>query len=127
MNIIKVCAFCFVAIILILIVKENNKAVAVIISLIASISILLYVVANIESVFNMLENLSNKSQVESKYLFLVLKVAGIAYLVEFGKNVCSDSGETALGTKLELAGKIAIVTLTMPVLSEILDVIVNLI
>jgi len=127
MNIVKVCAFCLIAVILILIVKEQNKSIGMLISLVASITVLLYVVTNVQDIFEILETLSNKAQVESKYLILVLKVAGISYLVEFGKNVCSDSGESALGTKLELAGKVTIVTLTIPILSEVLQVIVNLV
>jgi len=127
MNIVKLCTFCLIAIVLILIVKEHNKSIAILISLVASIAVLITVVANIEPIVVILEDLSGKAQVESKYLLLILKVAGISYLVEFGKNVCCDSGESALGTKLELAGKVAIVTLTIPILSEILEIIINLI
>lgn len=127
MNIVKVCAFCMIAVILILTVKEHNKSIAVLLSLVASIGVLLYVIANMQSVFDILETLVNKSKVESKYLLLILKVAGISYLVEFGKNVCCDSGESALGTKLELAGKLTIVTLTIPILSEMLEIVINLI
>lgn len=127
MNIVKVCAFCFIAVILILIVKEHNKSIGMLISIVASVTVLIYVVMNVQPIFEILETLSSKSKVESKYLMLVLKVAGISYLVEFGKNVCLDSGENALGTKLELAGKVTIVTLTIPILSEILQLIVNLV
>ena len=127
MNILKVCIFCFTAVILILTLKEHNKSIAALISIVAGIGIMIYVLSQMVGIFEILENLSSKAHVETKYLSLILKVAGISYLVEFGKNVCVDSGECALGTKLELAGKVMIVTLTIPILREILELIINLV
>ncbi len=126
MNIIKVCAFCITAVILIVIVREQNKSIACLISIIASVVIMIYVVSNIDGIFNVLDKLSAISKTESKYLTLILKVSGIVYLVEFCKNLCIDAKESAIGTKLEMAGKVMIVTLTLPILSQILEQIVGL-
>ena len=126
MNIIKVCAFCITAVILIVIVREQNKSIACLISIIASVVIMIYVVSNIDGIFNVLDKLSAISKTESKYLTLILKVSGIVYLVEFVKNLCIDAKESAIGTKLEMAGKVMIVTLTLPILSQILEQIVGL-
>ena len=87
---------------------------------------MIYVVSNIDGIFNVLDKLSAISKTESKYLTLILKVSGIVYLVEFGKNLCIDAKESAIGTKLEMAGKVMIVTLTLPILSQILEQIVGL-
>lgn len=126
MNIIKICTFCFIALFLILVVKENNKSIAMFISIVAGTGLLIYSILNTEGIIKTLQNLSSGANVEAKYLSLVLKIAGITYLVEFGKNICVDSGELSLGTKLELAGKIMIVTLTIPILNEILSKITGL-
>lgn len=87
---------------------------------------MIYVVSNIDGIFNILDNLTSISKVESKYLSLILKISGITYLIEFGKNLCIDASESALGTKLEMAGKVMVVTLTLPILTEILEQIVGL-
>ena len=126
MNIIKVCAFCITAVILIVIVREQNKSIACLISIIASVVIMIYVVSNIDGIFNVLDKLSAISKTESKYLTLILKVSGIVYLVEFGKNLCIDAKESAIGTTLEMAGQLMIATLTLPILSQILEQIVGL-
>lgn len=125
MNIIKVCAFCLTAVILILVLKEQNKVVATMISIAAGVILMLYIVTNIDAVEELLNNISAISKVESKYLSLVLKISGITYLIEFSKNLCTDAGESALGTKLEMAGKVMIVTLTLPVLTEVISQIVG--
>lgn len=125
MDIVKVCAFCITAVILVTILKEQNKAVATMISIVAGVIVMLYVVSNIDGIFSALNNIAGVSSVESKYFALILKISGITYLIEFGKNLCMDTGETALGTKLEMAGKVMIVTLTLPILTEILNQIVG--
>lgn len=126
MNIVKVCVFCIIAVILITIVREQNKSIASMISIISGIIVMIYVVSNIDGIFNILDNLTSISKVESKYLSLILKISGITYLIEFGKNLCIDASESALGTKLEMAGKVMVVTLTLPILTEILEQIVGL-
>lgn len=125
MNIIKVCAFCLTAVILILVLKEQNKVVATMISIAAGVILMIYIVTNIDAVEELLNNISAISKVESKYLSLVLKISGITYLIEFSKNLCADAGESAIGTKLEMAGKVMIVTLTLPVLTEVISQIVG--
>lgn len=125
MNIIKVCAFCLTAIILILILKEQNKVAATMVSITAGIILMIYIVTNLSGITEVLESISKISKVESKYLSLVLKIAGITYLIEFSKNLCADAGESAIGTKLEMAGKVMIVTLALPVLTEVISQIVS--
>lgn len=125
MDIVKVCAFCITAVILVTILKEQNKVVATMISIVAGVIVMLYVVSNIDGIFSALNNIAGVSSVESKYFALILKISGITYLIEFGKNLCMDAGENALGTKLEMAGKVMIVTLTLPILTEILNQIVG--
>lgn len=126
MNILKVCAFVLTALFLTIALKENNKDIAPFISIIAGIVVLIYIFPNISEIFKMLNNLTYTSNIEGKYLSLILKLAGITYLVEFGKNICCDLGDNSLGAKLELAGKVVIVTFTLPILSEILEMIICL-
>lgn len=58
---------------------------------------------------------------------MILKVVGIAYIVELTKDICIDAGEKALGTKVEMAGKIMIVAMTLPVITSVVEVINKLI
>lgn len=127
MDVIKVCAFCITAVILCALVKENNKNIALLLSIFSGCMILVYALVNIGSIVDMLNSLIEQSGINASYLTLILKVTGIVYLIEFGKNVCIDAGETALGTKLELAGKVVIVTLTIPVITTLLEQITKLI
>ena len=75
----------------------------------------------------MLMNLSNKANINKEFIVILLKITGIAYLSEFGANVCRDSGETAIASKVELAGKILIIGLSIPILVTLMETLLGLI
>ena len=60
------------------------------------------------------------------YFNIVLKVIGIAYLAEFGAQLCRDANQSALAVKIEFAAKIAILLLATPVISAIVQSVLRL-
>lgn len=60
------------------------------------------------------------------YLNTVLRIVAIAYIAQFGAQICRDAGESAIGGKIELAGKIMIMFLAVPMLLVILDSVLQL-
>lgn len=127
MEITKVVFFAIFATILIVILKEERKEFALIISIIAGVLILIFSVNKINPIISMLYNLAQKSGINSDFLIIILKVTAMAYLVEFGKNICIDAGAMGVGTKLEIAGKILIVSISLPVFSSLISLITELI
>jgi Stage III sporulation protein AC/AD protein family. len=70
--------------------------------------------------------LAHGAQVRPAYVSLVLKAVGVAYLTSIGAELARDAGEEAIGAVVELAGKVAILLLALPVVAAILDVLVRL-
>ena len=60
------------------------------------------------------------------YLDTVLRVIGVAYLAAFGGQVCRDAGEGALAAKVELAGKVLILAMSVPLMFALLDLILRI-
>ena len=75
----------------------------------------------------MLYDLVEKSGINSSFLVIILKVTGIAYLGELGKNICTDAGQSAIATKLEIAGKILIVSISLPIFTSLISVVTELV
>ena len=48
-------------------------------------------------------------------------------MVEFGKNICKDAGENAIANKIEIAGKVVIISLSIPVVNSLVEIVSNLI
>lgn len=127
MNIFKIVGFAIVSVLLIIILKEEKKEFAFLLVIISSVLIILFGLNEMSKIIDLLENLAEKSGISKDYLIIILKITGIAYVVEFGKNICIDSGQTAIASKLEMVGKVIIISLSIPVITSLLSVISGLV
>ena len=48
------------------------------------------------------------------------------YIVEFGAQISRDAGEDAIASKIELAGKVIIMVLAIPIMLALLELIIKL-
>ena len=55
-----------------------------------------------------------------------IKMTGIAILTEFAVSICRDSGETAIASKIDLGGKIIIVSISIPIITALLEIILQI-
>ena len=127
MDIGKVVAIAFVGVIVVGIIKQQRAEFTTYVSIVVGAIILYMVLDELTPIVSMLSNLSSKMGVSSKFFIILLKITGIAYLSEFGANVCRDSGESAIASKVELAGKILIVGLSVPILTSLMETLIGLI
>ena len=126
MDIFKIIAFAIITLMLIIILEKTNKEYVVVLSIISAIIIFLLIIAKLEEIIFLLDNLVTNAGINKDYLKLLLKVTGIAYIVELAKNICVDAGSSSLATKIELAGKVSVVVLTIPVITNVIEVMVNI-
>ena len=96
------------------------------ISLIAGVLILFLVMDKLVGVINLIQSISNKASINSGFLELLLKITGIAFLAEFAVSICKDSGESAIASKIELGSKIIIISLSIPIISNLLEIILKI-
>ena len=67
--------------------------------------------------------LIGQSGVDESLFAGVLKIIGIGYVTEYASSLCNDYGVSSIGNKLQLAGKVAIFFMTMPILANLVGVI----
>lgn len=123
MDIFKILAFTLVALVVILIVEKNNKEIGILLVLVVSMCVFLSVFMSVKEIIIVLKKLADGAGINHAYLELLLKVTGIAYLVEIVKNVCMDAGNSALASKTELAGKVSIAILAIPLITNVVSLI----
>ena len=83
-------------------------------------------VANISGVINLMKDISSKANINSQFLGIILKITGIAILTEFAISICKDSGETAIANKIDIGGKAIIITISLPIISSLLETILKI-
>ena len=71
----------------------------------------------------MAENITQQAGIRAEYIKIMFKVIGISYLIQFGAELCRDCGENSLASKIELGGKAIILSLTLPVVYKIFDIV----
>jgi stage III sporulation protein AD len=126
MEIIQIIGVAFIATFIILLLKQYRPEYATFVSIIAGIIIFGIIILKMSGIISLLESLSNKIGIDNQYFLILLKITGIAYLTEFASSVCKDSGETAVASKVEFAGKILIIGLSIPIIGALLDVIIKI-
>ena len=126
-EVFKIVAFAIISVILILVMKQQKPEIALVLTIVSAISLLLYAVTQVACVFDLLNALVEKSGINQEFLKIILKVTIIAYVIEFGKNICMDAGQSAIATKLEMAGKVVIVVLSLPIISSLVQILTGLV
>lgn len=98
--------------------EQPTWAVLLVIAFVAVI--LLALIPQFNNAFGALTALAREAQVSSLYLSPVLKTIGVAYLTSFGVQISREAGEEAISAMIELAGKLVILLIALPLLQAIL-------
>lgn len=114
-----------IALIIIIILKQYKPEFVIYVSLIAGALILAMLLSKISAIIELLSNLSNKTAINNQFLGLLIKITGIAFLTEFAVSICKDSGETAIANKMDMGGKVIIISMSIPIISGLLETIIK--
>lgn len=126
MNFFAILGFALIATVLLIIIRKEKPEMAVILGIGASAAIFSVLLKNISQIITVFESLALKSQFNLDYLKLMIKILGLAYLAGFGAQICKDAGEGSMAAKIELAGKIVILSLGIPVMVGLLNTILKI-
>lgn len=127
MEILQIVGLSILAAVIIVLVKQANlPTVAITLSILVGATIFLMMLTKIGAIIDILQQLADRANVNQFYLATILKIIGIAYIAEFGSQMCRDSGETAIASKIEFAAKILIMILAIPIFAAILESIIRL-
>lgn len=123
MNIIAITGLCIVATIVIKLLDNYIKEYSFSILIATAAFILLMVISYLSPVISTIENLFAISGVSKSYLEIIFKAIGICYLTQLGCDYCKDANESVLASELELAGKVSLLIVALPLFSELIDII----
>ena len=126
MEVIKIIGIAFIALIIVVILKQYRPEFAIYVSLLAGALILILVIDKLTGIINLLQSIANKTNINSNYLGLLLKITGIAFLTEFAVSICKDAGEGAIASKIEIGSKIIIIAMSIPIISSLLEIILKI-
>ncbi len=124
--IIKIIGIALISSFAIMLIKPIRPDFAVLIGVVGGLVILGFVISQLSYTVNFFETVIEKTGVSKGIFSLVLKVVAIGYLTEFGASLCNDCGNSSLGDKLLFSGKIVLLVMALPIVTQILEVVMEL-
>lgn len=115
----KICAFALISALCALMVHAHHRQAGRLVSLCAGMMMLSFAVTQITPVVQALQDFSREAGLQSDTIALLLRLISMAYLTEFSVQGCRDAGEEGLAMKCALAGKILLAAQTVPLITEI--------
>ena len=115
-GVLALCAVLFAAL-----VQKSNKEYGILISLGASVVLLLLILDRAGPVFNQIEDMAGQGALEGEAIELMLKAVGITVVGQVVSRLCKDAGESALSYTVELAARAAVLAASLPAVGKILE------
>ena len=126
-NLIPICGICVAASILCSLFSNFGKEYSIYIKLASGAAVLSIVIFYVSPITETLYMLYEKAGTDEEYLTILFKALGICYITQFASDICKDCGENTLAVQAEIAGKIALMLLALPLFGTLAELISELI
>ena len=126
MTMFKIIGIGIVTVFSYIIIKQFKPEFAIFVGLAGAIIILFSISDSLISIIYSFSNLVNKTGVNPEIFSLILKIIGIGYITEFAANLCADNGCSSIADKILLSGKIIIMAVALPIITNLLEIITGL-
>ena len=109
-----------------LIIKQIRPEFYIVVVIAGSIVILFMIIDELKTVFDYFLTIFNKTNLNYELWSNMLKIVGVGFLTEFASGICVDTGNASIDEKIVIAGKILILCLALPIISNLLNVIIEI-
>ena len=127
MEIFKIIGIGLITLCLSLIVRQIKPEFSIFISVAGGAIIFIMVVNMLVGLFGEISNITKVAGIDNDLFAALIKIIGIGYITEFASDVCIDAQNSSLAHKIQLAGKITILFLALPIFRSIFDIIAGLV
>ena len=127
MKIVSIAGICIVASVMCKLFANDGKEYALYIKLAAAAAVMSMIILFVSPIAETVRNIYDRAGAEEEYLTVLFKALGICYVTQFACDVCRDSGENALATQAELAGKVSLLIIALPLFNSLADIVANLV
>lgn len=126
MEVLKICFVGIITAFCVVLLKENKSDLAIVTGIAGSCIILLMIIDYVSGIFSVLSSLIDKAGIDNGIFKILFKIIGIGYIVDFSAGVIEDAGIKSVSEKVILAGKIVIMSMSLPILVKLFEIIESL-
>lgn len=123
MDIFRIIGIGIVGAVMVLMLKQSKSEMSILAGVATGIIILIIVISSLNDVILAFNKLVAKSGISQELFSGLLKIIGVGYVTEYSANICDDMGSPSIGKKLQLAGKLTIFLMALPIVTALIDII----
>lgn len=127
MDILQISGIALTGAVLAVVLKQKSPPMAMLLSITVGVIIFLLVLGKIGAIVDILRQLAERADISTLYMGTLLKIIGIAYIADFIAQICRDADQGAFATKIELAAKIMVLVLAVPIVAAVLQALLRLV
>lgn len=116
-----------VCLLLAVFLKSQNKMFALLVTLGGAVLIFLISSDAAFNVFDALSNIEDSAGYTGTYVTMMLKVLGISIVTQVVCDICRDNGESALASQTEIASKIMVLAMLLPLFQTVIQIVTGLV
>lgn len=110
----------------ILVLKELKPEFTILVSTAFGIIVIASLYTPVKEIILSVYSVSDKAGIDNDIISPIIKIVGISLITEFASSICTDAGQAGIASKVENAGKITILAFSVPIITQVFDIILNL-
>ena len=126
-ELVKVLILAIIISMLVVFLKQVKPEYALLCLIVGSVVLIIYILNYLTNIFAFFQEIIDKTGISNSLFVSLLKIVGLGYLIEFSASVCRDSGNTSIADKVILAGKIMIFVVSMPIIKNLFEMVLELV
>ena len=127
MKILAIVGLAILTAVLATLMRRYHKEYAMLLSVLGGGLILFMIFQNFTPALSSITDMLSASGVSGEYTIILIKTLGTCFLAQFAADACRDAGESSLASKVELAGKVAVILMAFPLFEAIANTAITLI
>jgi stage III sporulation protein AD len=126
MEIVQIAVIGILSGILVIAIKQKQPELGMQVSLVAGLIIFIYALDYLVTAVDYIRDIVTRYDIPYESVTIVLKIIGVAYICEFAVQLLKDTGEGSIASKVELAGRVFIIVLSLPVITSFMNMVLGL-
>lgn len=123
MDIISLCVLGIFAVLGSLALRKYNGEISALIIISAVVLMCLIALPVLSQLFGSVTDLMSAANIKNEYISILIKSLGICYITQISVDICKENGSQSVASQLEIAGKLIILLLAIPVYSDMIALI----
>ncbi len=126
MNFFAIVGAAVISAVLCILIRQYQPESALGVSIACGVVLTLAALSMLSPAVDAFSQLSERAGMDSEFSRVLLKALAVCWITRIGADGCRDAGESAIAARLELAGKAAVLVISLPVFLNLAELVTSL-